>query len=213
MKLGAAVLMLVALAAGLRADVFRFGPRVSGGFSKDVDYDAAQWTPAPVYSAGLQAEWDRNQALWGSFEVAYDQAAYGNSQAVAGPLYGGQTAHSWLTEDQVAESLMGGLRERCWDGRLHPRCYVGCQFTQALDLKVSASLAGQSFNRTEYFDQDHRYRTLGLLGLGLGLGRSDAVVLDLRLSQELWRQTGWSADHLFAKWQMGATWFYGFWNR
>ncbi|HXC64790.1 MAG TPA: hypothetical protein VNZ67_10555, partial [bacterium] len=123
MKLMTGVLVLATLAGGLRADEFRVGPRVSGGFSKDVDYDAATWTPEPIYSAGLQVEWDRSQSLWASFEVAYDQAAYGNTQVVFGGPYSGQTAHSWLTEDQMAESLMGGLRGDWWGGRLRPRGY------------------------------------------------------------------------------------------
>jgi hypothetical protein len=200
--------LLLSLAVGLRASDWAVGPRAALGWSQDTGDDSYSFVPEMTYGGGVQVERSLGKHAFAAFEVAYDQAG----RRAVGTLQNGPGLYDYedrLIEDEVGEALLAGGRVDALQGRLHPRAYLGYQFTQALDERQNVSGGGMpGFQSLLYPNQDHRYRSFGVLGLGLGLGRSDSVILDFRASQELEHQIGFVGAPVYAKFQFGLTWLY-----
>ena len=164
---------------------FAFGPRASFGYSKDDSPRSEAWSLAvPVWGGGLQAELPLGPNAFAGAELGFEQAGF------ASPFAGSATKGTWM-EDMVAESLLAGWRWSSPGGVLHPRVSAGFQFTQTLSQRSifegGGAIPGAYYT---YPDDFHRYRSFGLLGLGLGFGQQDSLIVDLRASQELWAQSG-----------------------
>jgi hypothetical protein len=205
MGLMAAGLLMLAASAG--ASDWAVGPRAALGWSQDTAYGASSFVPEMVYGAGVQVERGLGEHGFAAFDLGYDQAGRRSVSAFSyGPTVGTVDVH--MTEDEVAEALLGGFRFGPSEAFWHPRAYAGYQFTQQLDLREDWSGPLGSGHSVLYADQDHRYRPFGILGLGVGLGKGDTLVVDFRAAQELEHQTGSIATAVYAKFQFGLTWLY-----
>ena len=207
-KRGILLAGLLGLAAWAQASDWAVGPRAALGWSQDTSAGSYSFVPEMVYGGGVQTELSLGEHGFADLELAYDQAG----RRSVGSYYNGSRWIDFdghLTEDEVGEALMGGWRLKAAHGLLHPRAYLGYQFTQALDNRQNVSGSGFASGQTlGYPNQDHRYRSFGIVGLGLGLGRTDSVILDFRASQELEHQTGFIGTAVYAKFQCGLTWLF-----